>query len=349
MNARDTVRRPAVAPASLDALARSVGLHPEMVARLAACVRGSLHPFREAVDPAMELLGGVIPEWPLLAEWNRWCLATGARFFVWQPERGALLDRTRFEALLHTIMMVAAKEEAIRAYAASGVREAQVVMAGDDCPVCDEHRHRVVPLGEAATTGALPPFHPGCRCGFLPRLDSARPARRPSADPILALLEASRRRRSIAAEAFRATLAGLEGVHVEVEPVNADAERDGLTRGALRADAESALREAGMAVYTQGAVLVEVPGMPVLHVDVMTIHLDGRYAYSVRLELWQVVRLMRAPGIAALALTWSAPQVIGTVAAERVAEVREIVRAEVTAFVQECRGTAIDVGRDAAP
>jgi hypothetical protein len=44
-------------------------------------------------------------------------------------------------------------------------------------------------------------------------------------------------------EAFRATLAGLSGVHVEVEPINADVEQDGT---------------------------------PVLHVDVMTVRLDGR-------------------------------------------------------------------------
>jgi hypothetical protein len=46
---------------------------------------------------------------------------------------------------------------------------------------------------------------------------------------ILAVLEAARRRRSIAAGAARATLAGLAGVHVEVEPINADAERPSST------------------------------------------------------------------------------------------------------------------------
>jgi hypothetical protein len=327
-------------PATLEALARSlVTAHPEIVRRLAAYLSGSRYTFRETVDPALELLGGIVPDWPLLAEWNRWCLATGARFFVWQPERGELPDRTRFEALLHTITMIAAKEHAIRDYLASGVREARVTMAGDDCPVCEEHRHRVVPLAEAATPG-LPPFHPGCRCGFLPHLDLPRGRGPSSFDPILALLEASRLRRSIAAEAFRATLAGLAGVHVQVEPVNADAERDGLTRAALQADAESALAEAGLAAYTRTAVLTDVPGTPLLHVDVMTIHLDGRYAYSIRLELWQGVALTRAPSVSALALTWSAPQVIGTIAAECVAELRDVVRAEVAAFARECRVAA---------
>jgi hypothetical protein len=158
-------------PATLDALAHSlVGVHPATVQRLAAFVRAGRRPFRETVDPALELLGGVIPSWPLLADWNEWCLASGSRFFVWQPERGGVSDRTRLEALLHTIMMVSSKEQAVRDYLASGIREAQVVMAGDDCVVCDEHRHRIVPLSESPMS-ELPPFHPGCRCGVWPRLD----------------------------------------------------------------------------------------------------------------------------------------------------------------------------------
>ena len=168
-----SVRRaapPAAMPATLDALARSVGLHPAIVQRLAAFVRASRSPFREIVDPALELLGGVIPEWPLLSEWNRWCLDTGARFFVWQPERGGLSDRTRLEAFIHTITIISAKEQAVADYLESRVREAEVAMAGDDCVVCDEHRHRVVPLS-GGMMDALPPFHPGCRCGVLPRVD----------------------------------------------------------------------------------------------------------------------------------------------------------------------------------
>jgi hypothetical protein len=156
-------------------------------------------------------------------------------------------------------------------------------------------------------------------------------------DAVLAVLEAGRRRRSIVAEAFRVTLAGLTGVLVQVEPINADAERDGLTRDALQADAESVLRGAGMIPYTQTTLVADIPGTPVLHVDVMTIRLDGRYAYSVRLELWQDVMLARAPGTRALALTWSAPQVIGSVGVESIADLRATVRSEVTSFVEECR------------
>jgi hypothetical protein len=66
-------------PATLDTLARSlVDVPAPIVERLATFMRASRHPFRELVDPALELLGGVIPDWPLLSDWNRWCLASGA-------------------------------------------------------------------------------------------------------------------------------------------------------------------------------------------------------------------------------------------------------------------------------
>jgi hypothetical protein len=156
-------------PTTLGALARSLGVHPAIVERLAAFVRTS-RSFRDNVDLALELLGGVVPDWPVLSDWNRWCLESGARFFVWQPERGGLSERTRLETLVHTIMMISAKERTVADYLASRVREAEIAMAGDDCVVCDEHRHRVVPLSGDATD-TLPPFHPGCRCGFLPRLE----------------------------------------------------------------------------------------------------------------------------------------------------------------------------------
>lgn len=69
----------------------------------------------------------------------------------------------------------------------------------------------------------------------------------------------------------------------------------------------------------------------------MTLRLDGRYAYSVRLEPWQRVRLLREPRVAAPALTWGAPQLVGTAAVERLAEVRDAVRSAVAGFIGECR------------
>jgi hypothetical protein len=150
-------------------------------------------------------------------------------------------------------------------------------------------------------------------------------------DSAVALIESLRGRRRVGEEALRATLAGLSAVNVQVEPLNADAERDGLLRDDLQADAESALREAGIGVLSQAELFLD-PAAPVLHIDVMTMRLDGRCAYSVRLELWQAVRLVRDSRIRVLAMTWSKPQIVGTVAAERLSELRSTVRAAVQAF-----------------
>lgn len=143
----------------------------------------------------------------------------------------------------------------------------------------------------------------------------------------------------MALEAFRATLGGLSGVNVQVEPVNADAEGDGLLRTDLQTDVESALREAGFEVVTQSR-LFAVPGTPVLHCDVMTAGFHERYVYSIRLELWQAVRLVRDPSAQALAVTWFAPQLIGMVTRESLFTLRQTVRSTVDEFVRDCRAAA---------
>lgn len=157
-------------PATVAALTASLAeLGASLVGQVATAGSDGARPFRETVDVALELLGGTVPRWSVLADWNRWCVETGARFFVWEPSRRELSDRARAEALVHTIMMMFAREKAVRQYLASGVREAEIAMAGDDCVVCDPHRHQRIALDDGAAA-ALPPFHPGCRCGLRPHL-----------------------------------------------------------------------------------------------------------------------------------------------------------------------------------
>jgi Ala-tRNA(Pro) deacylase len=152
----------------------------------------------------------------------------------------------------------------------------------------------------------------------------------------------TRARHELAARAFRTALAGLRALHVEVEPVNEDAERDGLRRVDLEAAVVAVLEQAGLAVVTAPKLFADVSGTPVLHIDVMTIRLDGRYGYSIRLELWQAVRLARLPGLQALALTWSAPQLLGTVAAPRLSDLCDTVRDTVIQFVAQCRAATAE-------
>ncbi len=146
----------------------------------------------------------------------------------------------------------------------------------------------------------------------------------------------------MALEAFRATLAGLTAVNIHVEPVNADAERGGLLRTDLEADVAAALRRAGIEVVTQSQLFATVPGTPVLHLDVMTVRLRRGYLYSVRLELWQAVYLMRDRTVQALAVTWCAPQLVGTVSATSVTTIRDTVRTALEEFVRDHHATALE-------
>jgi hypothetical protein len=158
----------------------------------------------------------------------------------------------------------------------------------------------------------------------------------------LSTVEAWRRRRAALAAAFRETLAGLASVSVQVEPVNADVQRDGLAASDLRLEVESALRKAGISVVTPAGLIARVPGTPFLQLDVMTIRLDTRYANSLRLELWQGVKLIREPNIITLAVTWAGAQLVGTIAADRAADIRQAVRAATDEFVDAWRTAVSD-------
>ncbi|MBI2207674.1 MAG: hypothetical protein HYU41_27905 [Candidatus Rokubacteria bacterium] len=162
-------RTPPPMPSGLDELAGSVLLPRELVEQLRSLVTASEVPFSDLVDLTLERLGGVIPPWPLLDAWNRWCFERRLDFFVWHPGAQAPSDRQRLEVLVHTLVALAVKERSAATYARSRVSDAEVVMAGDDCPICSEHRHHVVSATGTAAD-ALPPFHPGCRCRLVPHL-----------------------------------------------------------------------------------------------------------------------------------------------------------------------------------
>jgi hypothetical protein len=74
----------------------------------------------------------------------------------------------------------------------------------------------------------------------------------------------------------------------------------------------------------------------------MTVRFDGRDAYSIRLELWQGVRLRATPAGAPWRSPGSAPQLVGTLAAERLESLRDSVRAAVQGSVTECRLATAD-------
>ena len=133
----------------------------------------------------------------------------------------------------------------------------------------------------------------------------------------------------------RVSLDGLTGVHVVVEEVGAEAEREGLTRAGLQAEVEQRLRKAGLRVLTAMEALASV-GRPTLNLRVTLRkprEAPSLYVYSVDLSLRQQIRLVRERSIESFAVTWSDTREVGGVPAGRLAAVRDAVRAKVDQFI----------------
>ncbi len=132
----------------------------------------------------------------------------------------------------------------------------------------------------------------------------------------------------------RATLAGLTGVEVVVEELNAGVEQDGLTRSSLRSDVELKLRQAGIRVLTP-IERSAMPGSPYLYLRIGTVrNRVSIYGYHIVIELRQLVRLTRDSGVTTWAATWQSGGIVGTIGADKLsATVRENVQEEVDTFL----------------
>ncbi len=131
----------------------------------------------------------------------------------------------------------------------------------------------------------------------------------------------------------RATLAGLTGVYVLVEAMTPDAERDGLARSTLQTDVELKLRQAGIRVLSENE-FTEVPRSPMLYLRVSTFRRSelSVSAFHIKLEVAQVVRLVRDPTITLPAATWEINR-LGLVGSDKLSKVRENVRDAVDQFI----------------
>ncbi len=158
-------------PPSLDDLQRSVvGLPQGLIGELAVFIRNSGDSFRGLVRHAENRLGGVAWSWPLLEAWNDWCLDNRIAFYMWRPVRGGLDQRTRLDALVHTIMMLPTKAVDLEAASHAGVVGLKVYRARNrDCRLCISFGRSVI-RAEGGMALRLPPFHPGCRCTVVPVL-----------------------------------------------------------------------------------------------------------------------------------------------------------------------------------
>ena len=135
-------------------------------------------------------------------------------------------------------------------------------------------------------------------------------------------------------ERQRQTLIGLRGVSVVVEDLNPDTERDGLSGSTLQADVEQRLRQAGISVMTE-AQAGRSPGAPHLYLKLDALkHTAGFYAYHLQLGLRQRVTLDRSPRVTRFAMTWSAPDLLGTVAWANLPSIRADVKERVDQFIK---------------
>jgi hypothetical protein len=105
----------------------------------------------------------------------------------------------------------------------------------------------------------------------------------------------------------RPTLRGIQGIFVQVEPLDPQIQKDGLTMDQIQADTELKLKSAGINVLTEEEFL-KLRGHPYLDVSVNISALKTqitRYLFYIRIELNQEVVLVRAPDKKVSTVTWS--------------------------------------------
>ena len=151
---------------------------------------------------------------------------------------------------------------------------------------------------------------------------------------LIVLLAAEGRAQTL--EQQRETLRGLAGVAVVVEPLNAEAEQDGLQQGRLQATVEKQLRAAGIPVLSTETWSI-TPGGPYLYVNVAALKKQYElYAYSIEVCLNQLVTLARDRNIRQFAETWETREV-GTVGSDKLATVQDSIARHVETFIAAYR------------
>jgi hypothetical protein len=136
---------------------------------------------------------------------------------------------------------------------------------------------------------------------------------------------------AIDTEHTRATLRGIEGVHVIVESLRPEVEQYGLTQQQLHTDVELRLREAGIRVLTKEE-LFAMPGKPWLYVNVnVQLHPVGLAVYNIDVVLNQRASLKTDGSLASVA-TWSHGEV-GSLSSQRLSDIRTCVRDQVDQFI----------------
>lgn len=114
-------------------------------------------------------------------------------------------------------------------------------------------------------------------------------------------------------EYTRKTLVGLPSVFVFVGLIRGEVQRDGLDTIQLRTDVELKLRDAGIPVTGKRSSKVDAAFAYVfVNINVFKDATAGVYAFSVRVELHQLVRVVRDPSATLLTATWTSAALVGT-------------------------------------
>ena len=116
----------------------------------------------------------------------------------------------------------------------------------------------------------------------------------------------------------RESLRGMFGLGLVIEEVSPDASADGLSQEAIRTTVEQALRSKGIRLLTERT---RSGSSPYLYINVNTLKKElGLYAYTVTVDLKQLVGLLSMKNKKTWGTTWSA-SVIGMVRQENVNQI----------------------------
>ena len=116
----------------------------------------------------------------------------------------------------------------------------------------------------------------------------------------------------------RESLRGMFGLGLVIEEVSPDASADGLSQEAIRTTVEQALRSKGIRLLTERT---RSGSSPYLYININTLKEElGLYAYTVTVDLKQLVGLLSMKNKKTWGTTWSA-SVIGMVRQENVNQI----------------------------
>src|SRR5262245_31936254 len=135
---------------------------------------------------------------------------------------------------------------------------------------------------------------------------------------------------AVASDLDDQNLKGIRAVKVLIGEIGPEAQKLGLAKSTLTTDVELRLRQVGITVLPSGE-----SGSPVLYVRVLVVMSSGVYAYSLDVQLYDYVTLVRNPtDKQTIAATWNALPGVGMTGSAQASEaIRQNLRDMVDQFV----------------